>query len=360
MTTTARRIFLLALPILLSFGLIACRTPSPDNLTRHEFVHPEMGMPVRIVLYAADPAHARLAAKTAFDRMRALNLILSDYEDESEINELRRSSGSGHWRPVSKELWTVLRHADRLSKATDGAFDITAGPVIQLWKRARRQRALPAPDRLAEAQSRVGHFYIDYRSSDRAVVLWRKGMRPDLGGIAKGFVMDEAMHVLKQHRIRSALINAGGDMVMSAPPPGERGWSIELPRLDSTNRTESAFIELRNAAFATSGDRYQFVTINGTRYSHIVDPRTGVGLTDHSLVYVVAKDGITADGLATACSVLKTEAALKLARSEGGELMVQRRPGSEIKTFKSAGFNRFIAVSRQVSTKESNRPSTRH
>ena len=329
--------------IILALVLAACRTPVPANADRYEFQRIEMGMPVRIVLYTTDPARARLAAKTAFDHIRQLNLIVSDYEDGSEINQLRHSSGSGEWIPVTRELWTVLRHADRLARETDGAFDITAGPLIQLWKRARRQRALPDPVRLEEAKTRVGYYYIDYRAKDRAVVLWRKGMRPDLGGIAKGFVMDEALRILARHGIHSALINAGGDMVMSGPPPGKRGWSIELPRLDSTNRADSAFIELRNAAFATSGDRYQFVILDGRRYSHIVDPRTGIGLTDHSLIYVVAKDGITADALATACSVLSPPAALNLADRQRAQIKVQREPAGGLEIHTSPGFDRLLA-----------------
>jgi thiamine biosynthesis lipoprotein len=328
-----------AVALSLAGGCHATRRQPPERV---EFQRLEMGMPVRMVLYATDAARARLAAKTAFDRIRELNLIVSDYEDGSEINRLRHSSGSGRWIPVSEELWTVLRQADRLAHDTEGAFDITAGPLIQLWKRARRQRALPDPEKLAEAKTRVGYYYLDYRDRDRAVVLWQQDMRPDLGGIAKGFVMDQALKVLKQHGIRSALINAGGDMVMSGPPPEKAGWRIELPRLDSTNRADSAFIELRDAAFATSGDRYQFVVLDGKRYSHIVDPRTGVGLTDHSLVYVVARDGMTADALATACSVMEPEKSVRLVSRYSARAMIQRRPGTDVETTLSAGFDQLI------------------
>jgi thiamine biosynthesis lipoprotein len=167
-------------------------------------------------------------------------------------------------------------------------------------------------------------------------------MRPDLGGIAKGFVMDEALRILKQHGIRSALIHAGGDMVMSAPPPGRAGWRVELPRLDSTNRADSTVIELRDAAFATSGDRYQYVVLDGKRYSHIVDPRTGVGLTDHSLVHVVARNGMSADSLATACSVLKPEDSIRLVGRHGAQVMIQRKPGESIETIRSTGFERLL------------------
>lgn len=325
--------------LLLLLAVTGCRTIDPAAYERHEFKRIEMGMIVQMTLYAKDPAQSRLAAKTAFDRIRELNQILSDYEDDSELNRVRHSSGSGDWIEVSPELWTVLRQSARFAKESDGAFDITAGPVIQLWKRARRQRALPDPAKLAEARTRTGHYYIHYRESDRAVILWRKGMRLDLGGIAKGYAMDEAMKVLNREGIRSALITGGGDMVAGDPPPGKPGWKIELPQLNTN--APPAFIRLANAAFATSGDRYQYVVLDGKRYSHIVDPRTGVGLTDHSLVYVIAPSGMIADGLATTSSVLNPTAATKLAADHQAEIKIQKQPDTETQVFTSAGFNRF-------------------
>lgn len=331
------RIVAVLLPALILAG---CRTVDPATYQRHEFKRIEMGMIVQMTIYSPDPARARLAAKNAFDRIRSLNQILSDYEDDSELNAVRHSSGSGEWIPVSPELWTVMRQSDRFAKETAGAFDITAGPLIQLWKRARRQRALPAPAKLAEAQTRTGHYYIHYRNNDRAVILWRKGMRLDLGGIAKGFAMDEAMKALRREGIRRALITGGGDMVAGDPPPGKPGWKIELPRLDETN-SPPEFISLRNAAFATSGDRYQFVVLNGKRYSHVVDPRTGISLTDHSLVYVIAPTGMIADGLATAASVLAPLNALNYAHRLKAEIQIEKQGAEKEREWKTDGFDTF-------------------
>lgn len=320
--------------------LSACRMVDESAMKRHEFSRLEMGMPVRMILYSDSPSQARLAAKTAFDRIRSLNQILSDYEDDSELNQVRHSSGSGEWLTISRELWSVMRRSDQLAKETGGAFDITAGPLIQLWKRARRQRALPTTEKLTEAMTRVGHYYIDYRETDRSLVLWQKGMRLDLGGIAKGFAMDEAMKVLKQEGINRALITGGGDMVASASPPGKAGWKIELPQLGTNATTQ--FIRLKNGAFATSGDRYQFVILDGKRYSHIVDPRSGIALTNHRLVYVIARDGVTADSLATATSVLDIDEALSLARAHRAELKIQIRTEEETLFHASPGFDDYL------------------
>lgn len=333
------RMSLLLMSTALSISLSGCKTIPSAALKRHEFRRLELGMQFSMVLYSADPARARLAAKTAFDRVRALAYVLSDYEDDSELNRLRHTSGSGNWIPVSDELWTVLRRSSEMSQRTDGAFDITAGPLIQLWKRARRQRAFPDSVKLEEAKTRVGHYYVNFREKDRAVVLWRQGMRPDLGGIAKGYIMDEAMKTLQQEGIQSALISAGGDMVASDSPPGKIGWKIELPRLGAMEADPLEFIRLSNGAFATSGDRYQSVVLDGKRYSHIVDPRTGIGLTDRSLIYVIARDGMTADSLATAISVVGPSAGLDLATRYRAEVKIQRKPTERVITTQSAGFN---------------------
>jgi FAD:protein FMN transferase len=314
-------------------------TPKPEA-QRFEFKRMEMGLMFQLVLYAPDLVVAKTAAKAGFDRIRELNAILSDYEDDSELNEVRHTSGSGRRVRVSPELWKVMRAAEGFSRDSGGAFDVTAGPLIQLWKRARRQRALPDPDRLTEARIRVGHFYIGFRSADRTLVLWRAGMRLDLGGIAKGFAMDEAMRVLKKRGIRSALISGGGDMVASAAPPGKQAWRIELPTLRGDD--PSRFVALVNAAFATSGDRFQFVILDGQRYSHIVDPRSGRALSDRALAYVVAPTGMIADALATSASVLSGTEAVQLAEKKGAVISVTRENGDSRIRSESRGFTRWL------------------
>jgi thiamine biosynthesis lipoprotein len=138
-------------------------------------------------------------------------------------------------------------------------------------------------------------------------------MRLDLGGIAKGYACDEAIRVLKKYGIGSAMVEMGGDIVVSGPPPGADGWMIDVPNADVTWRRRT----LCNAAVSSSGDTEQYIEIDGRRYSHIVDPRTGVGLTDRIGVTVIARDGITSDGLSTAISVLGLTEGQSLAKTYG-------------------------------------------
>jgi thiamine biosynthesis lipoprotein len=189
--------------------------------------------------------------------------------------------------------------------------------VVRLWRKARRTGELPEKARVAEALALVGTDKLRLDRTTRSVALAKPGMQLDLGGIAKGYAADQALAVLGRFGIRSALVAASGDIAVSAPPPGERGWKIDVAPLGSDGPTPPRLL-LRYAAVSTSGDAEQFVEIGGVRYSHIVDPRTGIGVTGRSGVTVVAQDATTSDSLATAISVLGSDEGLRLADATEG------------------------------------------
>jgi len=300
-----------------------------------------MGLPFRIVVYARDKPTAEAAARAAFNRIKQLNDILSDYEDDSELSRLSRTAGSGQALKVSEELWLVLKRAQKLAEQTDGAFDVTVGPVVSLWRKARREKKLPEAARLAQALQAVGHKKLRLDSRRHTVQLLAPHMRLDLGAIAKGYAADEALKVLRRRGITRALVAGGGDMALGDPPPGKKGWRIEIAPLDTTNAPPARFVLVANAGLATSGDLFQHAEIGGKRYSHIVDPRTGIALTDHSLVTVIAPDAITADSLATAVSVLGPERGKKLIENtKGAAVQIVRQPGDTIEVTESSRFKR--------------------
>ncbi len=310
---------------------------------RFEFTQPQMGVPFRIVLYARDAATASNTAHAAFSRIAALNQIMSDYEEDSELTLLSRTAGSGRAVPVSDDLWRVLQTAQAWSRRSEGAFDITVGPVVQLWRRARRQQELPDPTKLEHARRAVGYQKLVLNETQRTATLSVPGMRLDLGGIAKGYAVDAALEVLRFRGITRALVSGGGDLAVSDPPPGKRGWRIEVAPLDATNAPPSRYVLLKHCALSTSGDLYQHVEIDGKRYSHVVDPRTGIGLTDHNLVTVIARDGTTAETLAKSTGVLGPIAGLKLVEATpGAAAYVMRQPAAEIETLQSKRFGRFV------------------
>ena len=300
------------------FLVAACGAlvPAGRAAERQRFIYEraEMGVPFRITLFAPDEPAAREAAEAAFDRVRALNHALSDYDSDSELSRLSRTAGQGLAFPVSDDLWRVLETAQQFAERSDGAFDITVGPLVNLWRHARRQRTLPPPEKIEELRARVGYANLRLNPKARTAELRKPGMRLDLGGIAKGFAADEALRVVRSRGYGQALVAASGDTVVGDPPPGMNGWRIAITPLDADGAPRTT-VAIANCGIATSGDTFQRIEINGVRYSHILDPRSGFGMTDHSLVTVIAPTGMTADALATAISVMPAADAIALINS---------------------------------------------
>ncbi|MDY0169620.1 MAG: FAD:protein FMN transferase [Thermoguttaceae bacterium] len=320
-------------------GTVASANPPEDaRLERFEFTRVEMAMPVRIVLYSDQKEVATRAATAALDRFRELNGVLSDYDAESELNRLCRTAGSGACVPISDDLWQVLARAWQVSEASGGAFDVTIGPVSRLWRRARRRREIPPAERIKDALQRVDYRFVKLDPARQCITLQRGGMQIDLGGIGKGYAIDQALLTLQKKGIERALVDAAGDIGVSGAPPGMTGWRIAIASLDPAAPPE-AFLWLSHGAVAHSGDLWQHVEIDGKRYSHIVDPKTGIGLTDHSSVTVVASDAITADALASAVSVLGPERGLALLESTPGVAgRIMHAPEGRTKSYESSAW----------------------
>ena len=292
-------------------------TGSRPILTRYEYSEIIMGVEGRIVLYAQDEPQARAAARAAFDRMAQLDARLSDYRADSEAMRLSATSGGPPVR-VSDDLFRIVLRAKEISHASDAAFDITVGPLVQLWRRARQTGTRPTQQDIDTAKLAVGAQHIFLNDDNQTIQLRQLKMQLDFGGIGKGFAADEALVTLAHAGITRCLIDLGGDIRVGDPPWGKSAWSIALPpRLHDGPPT----IDLVQAAIATSGDTEQYVLIDGRRYSHIIDPRSGNALTNRIIVTVVAADATTADALASAASVLGPECAMGLAL---------RFPGSRI------------------------------
>ncbi len=270
-----------------------------------------MGVRFTIILYAEDEESAERAVTAAFERVGQLDKIMSDYDPHSELNRLCRQSPTERPLKVSEDLWRVLQHGQELSRQSDGAFDVTVGPFTKLWRAARREKNLPPKEELARAREAVGYQFVRLHSQDKTVELLRPKMQLDLGGIAKGYAADEALAVLAARGIRSAMVDASGDISIGDAPPGKPGWSIGVAPVEA-DAPPSRVLQLANCAVATSGDAWQYVEVDGRRYSHIVDPTTGLGLTERSSVTVVARDGMTADALASAVSVLGPQRGIAL------------------------------------------------
>ena len=311
--------------------------PSAERLPlhRYEYDFVAMGMKYHLVVYGPDERTVARSIEQVETRVRQLDRAMSDYHTESELSQLCDHSGPGKPVRLSPELYEVLDHSLELSRETGGAFDVTVGPVIQLWRTARRTKTLPPPDLLKQARERVGWKAVHLDPLARSAELNRDDMQLDLGGIAAGYACDEALKILRSHGLPRVLIDASGDVLVGDPPPDRDGWKVTVAGL-SGGATDlgSRTIMLSNAAITTSGDARQFVEIEGQRYSHIVDPKTGLGLTRGSSTTVIAPTGWQADSYATAVNVLGSKEGMTWIETHPGcsALIVEMQDGVEVRS----------------------------
>ncbi|CAN5458134.1 FAD:protein FMN transferase [soil metagenome] len=296
------------------FALFAATEPCRGDereLKRFEFSEPHMGTTFRLIVFMHDEAEAKQAARTAFARVTELDNRLSDYKPNSELMQLCQKAG-GPPVPVSDDLFRVLDYAQTVSRLSDGAFDVSVGPLSRLWRLARRTHQMPEADKLAKAKALVDYRNIRLDTAKHTVQLLKPGMQLDLGGIAKGYTGDSVLETLASRKITNVLLAAGGDITVGDPPPGTKGWKIGIVPLENPEKTPSRYLFLANQAVSTSGDAEQYVEIDGKRYSHIVDPRTGLGLVGRMSVTVVARRGIQSDSLTKTIAVLGPEKGLSI------------------------------------------------
>lgn len=299
----------------LLMAALACPGRGAD-LQRHDFSGPGMATLFRIACYAEDAQAAAAAAERCYQKVAELNARFTDYDPASELMRLC-APGTPMPATVSEPMFDLLHRACELAEATGGAFDPTCGHLSHLWRRSKRTGRLPPADRLAQGITATDWHRITLVPEGRRVSL-APGTLIDLGGIAKGRAADECLRVLKECGITRAVVQAGGDTVAGDPPPGQTGWEVVL-RSGSSRETR---IRLAGRAVSTSGDLHQFIELDGRRFSHILSPRTGLGLTERIACSVTAPDCTTSDALATAMCVLGEEAGMKLA---------SRLPGVEVR-----------------------------
>jgi thiamine biosynthesis lipoprotein len=223
---------------------------------------------------------------------------------------------------VSEDLYRCLERSLEIARATGGAFDPTLGAWTRLWREARRTGVAPSEGALSAARTRVGWRHVELDPQARTVRLALAGMRLDFGGIGKGWGADRALEALAAQGVERALVGLSGDHVLGAPPPGAEGWKLLAGTRPETQRE----LVLARCAVATSGDTEQFFELEGVRHSHILDPRTGLGVVARPLVTVVAPDGATADALASAISVIGPEQAGALLERFAGARVLFERP----------------------------------
>ena len=270
-----------------------------------------MGTDVKIVLNYSKSTDLEAAVKKAYLEGNRLNLIFSDYIADSELSKFSRSSNSVSSEKIklSKELFEVLKYCLKLTALSDGSFDPTLGPLTRLWRISRHQRIFPEKFKLANALARSGAKNLKLDEAQQSGQLLAPNMVLDLGGVAKGYIADRMLDILQGYGFSRSLVDAGGDLRIGDAPLDSVGWKIDI---GGRGYKESVVLQLSNCAVATSGDTEQFLKINGTQYSHIIDPQTGIGLANQAQATVIAPTGMEADSLASTFLVTGFEKATAL------------------------------------------------
>ena len=332
-----RLIFLLLLPFSIS-----------GQLKRYQFMQNKMGSPFNIIFYSSDSAEATKLAIECYLLIDSLNIIFSDYSNSSEVGMLADKPFIQS-QNISDELFEMILQSKQAWKKSGKTFDITIGPLSQLWRNTKKvqkdslgENRFPAKEEIKKVKQATGFKNLVINHAEKTISYKKPGMRFDFGGFVKGYAAQKVIDHLKSKSIFIALADAGGDIAMSESPPGKKGWSIGINLPEQENKRWDQQLELKNCAVATSGDVFRYTLHNGKKYSHIIDPRTGYGVTSQRNVTVIAKDGAKADWLATACSILPIKKALKLAKKENSALFIAILKNEKIILYKTENFDQYF------------------
>lgn len=324
-------------------------TPAAE-LRRFEKTEVHMGSPFTIIFYCADEKVANAAFSAAFNRISKLDKILSDYDLESETSRICASAPQEAPVAVSKDLAHVLARSADISAQSKGAFDPSIGALTRLWRQARRQKQIPDPKKLKEALNLSGMGHIKLDAAKATVQIDAAGVRLDFGGIGQGYAADEVIRILTELGIKHCLVNASGDVIAREPPPGEQGWKVALTGLQPRGEAPTHFVWLKNAAMTTSGDAFQFVEIDGKRYSHLVDPKTGLGISRRISATVFAPTCMLADAWATVLCILPRDQGVETLQNAvpGAEALILEQQDGETLEKVTAGFPRRNAIQKSA------------
>lgn len=307
---------------------------------KYSFTREKMASPFTIIFYDNDSARANLIANECFNLADSFINIYSDYIEKSELTQLSQSSGSGKFVQVSPALFDIIQESEKAYKLTKGAFDITMGPVIRLWRRARKEKQFPDATSVAAKMKSVGFDKVKIDPLNKSIQLIAADMQLDLGGIAQGYIAQKVLERLFSKNIRKALIDVSGDIALGDAPPRKKGWIIGINLPESEQLQENKLV-LNNRAVSTSGDIYQFIEHEGKKFSHIINPRSGFGITSQKNVTVIANDAVTADWLATACSIISVKRAKRLAKKLHAEVLIAELKNGTIIQSSTKKFNHF-------------------
>jgi thiamine biosynthesis lipoprotein len=299
-----------------------------------------MGSPLNIIFYAQDSVFANKQAKACFKLVDSLNHIFSNYDSSSELTRINNNAGIVK-NIASPLMWDLIMQSKEAYIKSKGAYNIAMGPLTQLWRTARRLKQFPNQVQIKNKLLLCDFNKIQFNNHDHSIYLSAKGMQLDFGGIGKGYIAQKVVDYLKKEGVTASLVDAGGDIVLGDAPPNKKGWIVGVNQPEKTDDLLPEKLQLHNMSVATSGDVYQFIEHGGKKYSHIINPLTGYGVTSLRNVTVIANNGADSDWLATACSILSINEAKKLVLSMHAELLITENVNNQLKRNNTKGFDKY-------------------
>jgi thiamine biosynthesis lipoprotein len=324
-------------------GLVSCSQAAPDTVFSEK--RDMLSTYVTLSVSAGRKEAAQQGIDAGFNRIEALNKVLNAHDKSSELSKLNAAGGEPV--KVSPDLLRAIQDGLEWQERTEGAFDIAIAPLLALWKTCAAENRLPEQKDLDQVRKLMDTSGIRIDPSTSTVTL-PKDFHLDLGGLGKGFCADETERILKEIGVHDALIAIGGDVRAMGSRPLGMSWRVGVqdPRAPNNPAAILTVMELSDKSVSTSGNYQRYVEIDGKRYSHIVDPRTGLPADNVPSVTVIGPDTVTTDILGTALSVLGIEEGLKLVEGLPGveALFILFDDSGEPQLTRSSGFSRFEAL----------------
>ena len=300
-----------------------------------------MGTVAHLLVVARNQTQADAAIQAAVDKIYEIDHLMSDYDPNSQLSLVNREAFE-HPVPVDAALFEVLTAAKLYSCMSEGAFDVTVGPVVQLWRKAKQDTIAPSTEAIAKAKEAVGYENLILDAENKTVKFAKEGMFLDLGGIAKGYAVDTAIEILQAAGLKGGMVDIGGNLrCFGTPANGKRNWRIGLQ--DPQKEEEILMVlNMDGMAVATSGDYRRFVVIDGQKHSHIINPATADSAQDLSSVTIIAPTAMAADALSTTVTVMGDEKGLAMIETIEDTEAILISHGDETSFEKTSGVDKYI------------------
>ncbi len=322
-----KRISFLGVLLFLSVAGCSRQEPSLKTVQKTESI---MGTEVTVTVVSRTAEEGDAAIDAAMAEIKRLDRMMSLYKDESEITRVNLAAGRKAVN-VSPEMIEVVKRAERISKLSDGAFDVTVGPLVVLWQMRLKEGRVPTDEEIKRILPRVGHQNIIIGDKASTLFLRKPDMIMDFGGCAKGYAADRAADVLRKRGIQNGIVAIAGDIRVMGRRPDGSPWRIGVQHPRQADKT-LIVLELSDKSISTSGDYERFQIANKKRYHHILDPRTGKPSQGMESVTVIGDRGAVIDPLTTALFILGPDKGMKLVKDLGCDAIFVDDRGRTITT----------------------------